>query len=46
MIEDEEIFCSDKILFHGQPVGVIIAESFTQAYYAADFVKILYEKTG
>lgn len=46
MVEEEEIFCSGEVLFHGQPAGIIVAESFTLANYAASFVKILYEKNG
>ncbi|XP_041769473.1 xanthine dehydrogenase 1-like [Anopheles merus] len=43
--EVEEIFCSGEVLYHGQPVGVIVAETFNQANHAATLVNILYERT-
>uniref|UniRef100_A0A240PPU5 FAD-binding PCMH-type domain-containing protein n=1 Tax=Anopheles epiroticus TaxID=199890 RepID=A0A240PPU5_9DIPT len=42
----EEIFCSGRVLFHGQPVGVIVAEQLEQAVRAAKLVKIIYERTS
>ncbi|XP_053666571.1 uncharacterized protein LOC128715686 [Anopheles marshallii] len=42
----EEIFCSGRVLFHGQPVGVIVAEDFDQAVRAAKEVKIIYERVS
>uniref|UniRef100_A0A182R8Q6 FAD-binding PCMH-type domain-containing protein n=1 Tax=Anopheles funestus TaxID=62324 RepID=A0A182R8Q6_ANOFN len=42
----EEIFCTGRVLFHGQPVGVIVAEKFDQAVQAAKQVKIIYEKVS
>lgn len=42
----EEIFCSDRVLFNGQPVGIIVAETFDIANQVVDLVKIVYEKTG
>uniref|UniRef100_A0A182JHV5 FAD-binding PCMH-type domain-containing protein n=1 Tax=Anopheles atroparvus TaxID=41427 RepID=A0A182JHV5_ANOAO len=42
--DKEEIFCSGRVLFHGQPVGVIVAERFEQALRAAKKVRIIYER--
>lgn len=38
----EEVFCSDKLLYHGQPVGIVLAETFDLAYKARNFVKVEY----
>lgn len=40
----EEIFCSGEVMFHAQPAGVIVAETFNQAQRAAKSVIITYEK--
>lgn len=42
-LEVEEIFCSDKVKFNGQPVGVVIAETFDIAYKARELVKVEYK---
>lgn len=44
--EDEEIFVgvNSTILYHGQPCGVILANSMALANYAATRVKITYKK--
>lgn len=44
--EIEEIFCSGEVAFHGQPVGVAIAETFELANRAAKLVDVCYEKIG
>lgn len=40
--EVEEVFCSGKLLYHGQPVGIILAKTFDLAYRARNFVKVEY----
>ncbi|XP_062550713.1 uncharacterized protein LOC134215572 [Armigeres subalbatus] len=42
--ETEEIFCTGKVLFHGQPVGLILAESYELANRAAKQVHIEYSE--
>ncbi|XP_058831556.1 uncharacterized protein LOC131690075 [Topomyia yanbarensis] len=42
----EEILCSGQVRFHGQPAGVIVAETFNLAQKAANEVNITYEKTS
>lgn len=39
----EEVFCSDKLLYHGQPVGIVLAETFDIAYRARTLVKVDYK---
>lgn len=41
----EEIFCSGDILYHGQPLGVIVADTFDLANYAATLIDVKYEKS-
>lgn len=38
----EEVLCSDKLLYHGQPVGIVLAETFDLAYKARDLIKVNY----
>ena len=42
----EELLCSGDIGYAGQPIGVIVAESYSIAQSAADKVVINYTKTG
>ncbi|XP_065075928.1 xanthine dehydrogenase/oxidase-like [Ochlerotatus camptorhynchus] len=42
--EIEEIFCSGEVAFHGQPVGVVVAETFELANHAAQLVDVCYER--
>ncbi|XP_059612684.1 xanthine dehydrogenase/oxidase-like [Phlebotomus argentipes] len=42
---EEEIFASSEILYHAQPVGMIVAESFDIAQLASKKVKIIYERS-
>ncbi|XP_062550716.1 uncharacterized protein LOC134215576 [Armigeres subalbatus] len=40
----EEVFCSGEVLYHSQPIGIIVAETFELATRAASLVKTTYEK--
>lgn len=40
---DEEIFCSGKVQYYFQPVGIIVAKSHKAALAAADLIQIIYK---
>lgn len=42
IIENEELFCSDTVKYHSQPVGIVLAETFQIAQIAATKIRILY----
>lgn len=44
--ETEQIFADTLILFHNQPVGVIVAETMELANHAANFIEITYKHQG
>lgn len=41
----EEIFCSGTVQYHGQPIGLIVADTFALANRAVKSVKVAYGKT-
>lgn len=43
---DEEIFASSDILFHNQPVGMVVADTMEIAIHAANFVETSYKEQG
>ncbi|GAB0096227.1 xanthine dehydrogenase [Sergentomyia squamirostris] len=44
VVENEEIFASTEVRYHGQPLGIIVAESFETAQLAAKKVRVEYER--
>lgn len=42
--EKEALFVEDRVLYHGQPCGVIAAKNFNLAQRAAKLVRITYER--
>lgn len=44
IVQNEELFVEDRVLFHGQPCGVIAAKNFNLAQRAARLVKITYNR--
>lgn len=41
-----KIFYTDEVFFNGQPVALVVADTFERATYAATLVKVSYEKTA
>jgi xanthine dehydrogenase/oxidase len=39
----EELFAEDFVSFTGQPIGLVVAETFREANYAASLVKVTYK---
>ncbi|XP_062550715.1 uncharacterized protein LOC134215575 [Armigeres subalbatus] len=44
-VEAEEVLCSGKIAYYGQPIGIIVAESFEIANQAISLVDAVYSQT-
>ncbi|XP_059612739.1 uncharacterized protein LOC132259203 [Phlebotomus argentipes] len=44
VVGPEEVFCSGKVQYHSQPVGIILAESMNIALKAAKFIRIVYSR--
>ncbi|XP_062703177.1 uncharacterized protein LOC109421858 [Aedes albopictus] len=42
--EVEEVLCSGRVLYYGQPIAIIVAESHMIANRAANLVEVTYEK--
>lgn len=45
-IEEILLDSNSAVGYNGQPVGIILADTFALANYAAKFVSITYMKTG
>lgn len=41
-----KIFYTNEVFFNGQPVALVVADTFEKATYAASLVKVSYEKTA
>lgn len=41
-----KIFYTDEVFFNGQPVALVVADTFERATYAATLVKVSYEKAA
>ncbi|WP_316784485.1 xanthine dehydrogenase family protein molybdopterin-binding subunit [Pedobacter frigiditerrae] len=41
-----KIFYTDQVLFNGQPIALVVADTFERATYAASLVKVTYEKAA
>lgn len=46
MGEDEEILCSTKILYNGQPLAIVVADTTDIAVLAAKKVKVTYKNVS
>ncbi|KXJ84190.1 hypothetical protein RP20_CCG013284 [Aedes albopictus] len=44
--EVEEVLCSGRVLYYGQPVGIVVAETHVIANRAAKLVEVTYEKVS
>lgn len=42
-VADEEVFCSGKVQYYHQPIGLIVAKSQEAALKAAELVQVKYE---
>ena len=41
-----KIFYTDEVFFNGQPIALVVADTFERATYAATLVKVSYEKVA
>lgn len=46
MSVEEEILCSEKVMFFGQPAAIIVADRQKTAETAANLVKVIYSYTN